>query len=265
MEIKKVIELLKRSLEELQTNPKIKEVEGGIFLTWKWKVRAILVNGLGVNARLPVSQWDTATAGLPMPDSIIDPGYQRGMFGRRFEKAMPNVEATLLSIIWQLETFGLPYVPNNPETSKPKAFIAHGPKNNALNKLKEFLRALGVTPLVIEDEPSEGRSIDQQIDYYLGEADVAVIFGTADDTELKDGKLYPRRNVCIEIGRFQERFPNRIVYLLEEGASLPTNVNDNVYARFSNENMEAAFQKIALELNAFGLLIPTQIDKEQLS
>jgi predicted nucleotide-binding protein len=116
--------------------------------------------------------------------------------------------------------------------------------------------------LVIEEEPSEGRSINEQVDFYLEQADCAIVLGTADDKKLKDGKLYPRRNVCIEIGRFQERFPNRIIYLLEEGASLPSNISEKVYARFSQDSMDEALLKTARELRAFGLLKTSKAEKE---
>ena len=136
----------------------------------------------------------------------------------------------------------------------PKVFVAHGGKSEARDKLYRFLIALGITPLVIEEEPKEGRSVNEQVEYCSKQADCAVILGTADDKELKDGKLYPRRNVCIEIGRFQEKFHNRIIYLLEEGASFPSNISEKLYTRFTEESMDEAFIAVARELRAFGIL-----------
>lgn len=139
-------------------------------------------------------------------------------------------------------------------TEPPKVFIAHGGKSEARDKLCSFLSALGVIPLVIEKEPKEGRSVNQQVEYCLEQADCSIVLGTADDKELKDGKLYPRRNVHVEIGRFQERFPRRIIYLLEEGASFPSNISEKLYTRFSQQSMDEAFISVARELKAFGLL-----------
>ena len=196
-----------------------------------------------------------------MPDSIIDPGYEAAMFERRFKEELPTVERTMQNIIWQLETFGTPYVPSKEERVSPKTFIAHGPKSKPLEKLCRFLITLGVQPIVIEEEPSEGRSIDQQVEIYLEQADCAIVFGTADDKELKDGKLYPRRNVCIEIGRFQERFTSKIIYLLEEGASLPSDVSEKIHERFNQESMEEAFVKVTRELKAFGLVTASKLEE----
>jgi len=141
-----------------------------------------------------------------------------------------------------------------PFLQHPKIFIAHGGKSEARNKLCIFLKALGVEPLVIEDEPIEGRSVNEQVEYYLKQADCSLVLGTADDKELKDGKLYPRRNVYIEIGRFQERFPKRIIFLLEDGGSYPSDISEKIYTHFSQQSMDNAFIAIARELKTFKIL-----------
>jgi len=145
--------------------------------------------------------------------------------------------------------------PQRIDTEPPKAFIAHGGKSKARDKLYRFLTALGVTSFIIEEEPKEGRSVNEQVEYYSEQADCAIILGTADDKELKDGKLYPRRNVYIEIGRFQEKFPNRIIYLLEEGASFPSDISEKLYTPFTQQSMDEALITVVRELKKFGLII----------
>jgi len=139
-----------------------------------------------------------------------------------------------------------------PRRDKPKAFIAHGPLTEPLNKLCEFLEELGVKPLVVERLPSEGRSVNENVEHYLGQADCGIVLATADD--LVDGRYQPRGNVNIEIGRFQERFGGKVVFLLEEDAAFPTNVEEKVWERFSQSSMDKAFLKLVRELRAFGLL-----------
>lgn len=153
--------------------------------------------------------------------------------------------------------------PQRTNTEHPKTFIAHGGKSEARDKLCRFLTALGVTPFIIEEEPKEGRSVNEQVEYYSEQADCAIILGTADDKELKDGKLYPGRNVHIEIGRFQEKFSNRIIYLLQEGASFPSDISEKLSTRFTHENMDEAFITVARELKLFGLIKPVKPNKEQ--
>lgn len=258
-----MIRLLRERLEQLRSDQTVKQFSGGTFSAWKGNVRAILLNGLGESAKVPSYQFESATRYLPMPDSAIIPGWQEESYEDMFNQKLPNVEATLANIIWQLETFGQPYVLSEKGEAVPKAFVAHGPMSKGLEKLQRFLITLGIQPLIIEEKPSEGRSINEQVEYYLEQADCAIVLGTADDKELKDGKLYPRRNVHIEIGRFQERFPDKIVYLLEEGASLPLNISEKVYTHFNQDNMEEAFFKVVRELIAFGLLKASKLGKEQ--
>ena len=136
----------------------------------------------------------------------------------------------------------------------PKAFIAHGGDSPALRKLKSFLEALGVQPLVVEEQPSEGRSVAENVDWYVRQADCAIILATKGDIDGKTGRFIPRGNVLIEIGKSQELFKDRIIYLLQAGTKLPTNISEKVRARFTTQNMDNAFIKIAKELKKFGIL-----------
>ena len=138
--------------------------------------------------------------------------------------------------------------------SPPKAFIAHGGESNALAKLEEFLDALGVESLIVEKKPSEGRSINQNVERYLEQADCAIVLATKGDIDGQTGEFLPRGSILIEIGRFQERFSEKTVYLLEEDTRFPSNVNEKIWERFTQDNMERAFLKIVKELRAFGII-----------
>ena len=54
---------------------------------------------------------------------------------------------------------------------QPAAFIAHGGKSGALDKLCDFLTNLGVQPLVVEELPTEGMLVDDKVNKYQREAD----------------------------------------------------------------------------------------------
>jgi predicted nucleotide-binding protein len=118
--------------------------------------------------------------------------------------------------------------------------------------------ALGVTPIIVEEQPSEGRSKDKNVEYYLKQCNCAVILATKGDVDGRTGEFIPRGNILNEVGRCQEIFPNRMVYLLEERVKFPTNIDEKVWERFTEESMDKAFIKIAKELRAFGLITPTK-------
>jgi len=136
----------------------------------------------------------------------------------------------------------------------PKAFIAHGGESIARRKLCEFLDALEIVPVIAEKEPSENRSVNEQVDWCLVQSDCAIVLATKGDIDGRTGNWIPRGNILIEIGKVQERFPRKTVYLLEEGATFPTNVSEKVWERFTHECMDRAFIKVAKELVAFGII-----------
>jgi predicted nucleotide-binding protein len=141
-------------------------------------------------------------------------------------------------------------------SGSPKAFIAHGGKTVARDRVQDFLMALGVTPIIVEEQPSEGRSKDKNVEHYLKQCDCAIILATKGDVDGQTGEFIPRGNILIEIGRCQEILHDRMIYLLEEGAKFPTDIDEKVWERFTKESMDKAFIKIAKELRAFGLIRP---------
>lgn len=136
----------------------------------------------------------------------------------------------------------------------PKAFIAHGGESAARDKLEDFLTALGVTPIIVEEQPSQGRSKDKNVEYYPKQCDCAIILATKGDVDGQTGEFIPRGNILIETGRFQEILPGRMIYLLEEGAKFPTNIDEKVWERFGEDCVDKALIKVAKELRAFGLI-----------
>ena len=137
----------------------------------------------------------------------------------------------------------------------PKAFIAHEGETQALNKLKTFLDALGVTYLIAEIEPSNGRVVEGQVDWTQGQADFAIILATKGKIVNKTtGKPQMGTNVADELGRARVAFRNRIILLLETGLEAHTNVGGIVRARFMPQSMDKAFEKIVNELKNWGFI-----------
>ena len=170
-----------------------------------------------------------------------------------YKKILWHRQIDILSIIQMHETLGTTSVTKE-YLQPPKAFIAHGGESPALDKLKRFLDALGVEPLVVEEQPSEGRSIAENVDYYASQSDLAIILATKGDIDGKTGSFIPRGNVLMEIGKSQGIFKEKIIYLLQAGTKFPTNVSEKVWGRFTSSQMDNAFIKIAKELKKFGIL-----------
>jgi len=147
------------------------------------------------------------------------------------------------------------------ESIPPKVFIAHGGESKALEKLCNFLEALGIKPIVAEVEPSEGRLTEGQVDECMREAACAIILATYGHiSNEKTGDKHPRLNVLDELGRCRAVFPNRTILLLQKGVELPSNVSGIVYEHFAVQSMDRAFIKVARELTKFGLIRAVKVD-----
>lgn len=257
MELVNVIMLLKKKLEDLRKDASIRDFDGGGFRAWTQGVEAILIRGIGDPSTRLLEQFRKATRGLPMPDSIIDPGDRRVMYKRRFESKLLEVEAVLKSIVWELEAFGLPdaHVEAGIRQERTKVFIAHGGQTARLKKLCDFLRALRVDPVVAEWSASEGCWTEEDVDKRMGDADCDIVLAEYGGiVDVKTGAKHPRLNVVDELARSREKRPSRTILLLEKGVDLPSNVKGIVYEHFTKQNMEKAFIKVAKELVAFGII-----------
>ena len=248
MESSRLLELLKDALNEV---PRLRELPYGNsdYRLWRHKVEDILRAKFGVRSH-EFSRFFRSVTGFPFNSADLNQ--------KEYLRRLQEDETALKSIVWEVEVVG---AKAEPEAETPgeahKAFIAHGGKSAALNKLCSFLEALGVEPLVVEVEPSEGRLTEEQVDEYMKQADCAIILATYGHIEdVKTRKKHPRLNVVDELGRCRKVFLHRTVLLLEKGIDLPSNVSGIVHEHFTKQNMENAFIKLAKELRSFGLIKP---------
>jgi len=138
-------------------------------------------------------------------------------------------------------------------TRKIKVFISHGSSEVPLLRVERFLEALGVEPLIVKDQASEGKSINQAVKNYLSQADCAIILATQEN-EI-DNQGHTGENIINEEGWAKKYVEDRIIYLLEDKVDvIPSNFREKVYQRFSETNLSDAFIKIAKELKAFGFI-----------
>jgi hypothetical protein len=171
-----------------------------------------------------------------------------------YQRGLDFAEGVLTSARSQLESHGVDAIltASRIRTDGARIFVSHGKETIALGKVERFLRAVGAHPIIVVRGPSEGMSVDDLVETRLNEADCAIILATADDDI--SGKKQPRLNVIHEIGLAQEKLQNKVIYLIEEGCEFPSNVQPKVWENFTQQNMEAAFEKIMKEMRAFGLL-----------
>jgi predicted nucleotide-binding protein len=252
MQGEKTIKLLRERLEEHKKLLDKRVFESSVdyhyyFHEWRAETEYALSQLFGENSK-ELKRFRNAAA-LPHLK-----GTHAQLNVHRF-KSMMRAKAELKAIISSIEKYGIPEKQEG--AIPPKVFIAHGGKSASLNKLCSFLEALGVGPLVAEIEPSEGRSTEGQVNKYMRQAHCAIILATYGHiVDEETHEKHPRLNVVDELGRCRKIFPHRTILLLEKGVDLPSNVSGIVRERFTKQNMEKAFIKVAVELRAFGLIRP---------
>lgn len=135
---------------------------------------------------------------------------------------------------------------------KKNIFISHGPETEALKKVEDYIRDLGLNPIIAEKKPTEGRDIDPDVIEKMHKCDAVIILGTGDDA-IDTNTKQPRGNVISEI-RLAEQKNKNIVYLLEKNAKFPSLHSSKAWETFEQCNMEKAFAKIAREFIAFKII-----------
>jgi len=249
MEIQKALELLRQYQDEIK-HLKTLPPHNNEYRLWQDKVNVVLEAAFGkdsdeyknLNPKIYVT-WQKSEA------------EEQEEYLRDLEER----ELGITKILQKYEILGIPTTSGVGGGNLPSVFIAHGGKTAARDKLEDFLTVLGVTPIIVEEQPSQGRSKDKSVEYYLKQCDCAIILATKGDVDGRTGEFIPRGNILIEIGRCQEILPDRMIYLLEEGAKFPTNIDEKVWERFTQESIDKAFIKVAKELRAFGLIRATKL------
>jgi len=248
----KATTLLKQKLKEADA-PALGSDEYS-FTQWVQEVEGILANFFGDDSRQLKNFKDSVGKEVFVQHFY---GGEDTEYGKR---QIAHAKAALNAILSEIEEFGLPETQEATTSSKPKAFIAHGGETKALEKLKSFLDALGIEPLIVEEQAIEGRLTESQVEHYLQQADCGIVLATQGGIiDAKSGSKHPRLNVIDELGRLRKACPDKTILLLERGTELPSNVSRIVHISFTRNNMEKAFSKVAKELRAFGIIRATTI------
>lgn len=189
----------------------------------------------------------------PLPSNFDSNGSYFGSFLQRLSLEFKNLgidEATpekILDTKKEIKMIG----------AEPKAFIVHGGRSGILDKLREFIEALGIKPVIVELSPTRGMTVDEKVNKYIKDADCGIVLATKGgivDTTGNKLKQHPRLNVIDELERLRAALPEKTILLVERGVDLPSNISGLTYEPFVGQSMDRAFTAIARELTEFGIL-----------
>ena len=140
-----------------------------------------------------------------MPDSADQGRYVRGL-----ESAASVIESMIDEIEEYWEDDDQPISapsagPNGPEITN-EVFIVHGSDDGAKETVARFLTKLGLDPIVLHEQPNQGRTIIEKFEQYA-KVGFAVVLLTPDDScadthQPGSSRPRPRQNVILELGFF---------------------------------------------------------------
>ena len=229
------IERLQRSAGQI---PDLQQRNHGTpdFQTWHRSTETALINAFGETNRhvdafkkISYTPWDALFSGGPNPD------YQRA-----YITGLTSAGALLKAAIEEVEEYWDDDVPvaldsGGTQTDMPlntgEVFVIHGQDHGIKETVARFLELLDLKPVILHEQPDEGRTIIEKFEYYANGFAVALL--TPDDVGGPDNEnLQPRarQNVILELGYFVGKFGRgRVCALKGEGVEVPSDYSGVLY------------------------------------
>jgi len=152
---------------------------------------------------------------------------------------------------------------------KKEIFISHGKDLKPMNELKSILTEFGLIPVILSEQPSEGKTVMEKLEAYSN-VGYAFVLLTPDDLGgfvetgsiwtrpkrlrkfLKTAHTRPRQNVVLEFGYFAGKLGrDKVACLLKKPVEQPSDMQGIVYLSFKESLMEIK-EEIGKELKAAG-------------
>ena len=169
-----------------------------------------------------------------------------------FDSGLRYARASLVGYRYSVERLAV----EEPVRGTPYIFVSHGgPTMTHVYLVRDFLAALGLSPVIVRELPNLNLSVNEKVRYYVGLCTGAIALATAEDETISQEER-TRPNVENEIGMLQtaENIGARIIYLKEPTVTFASNYAEKAWIGFVKERVQDAFVDIAKELRAFGFI-----------
>lgn len=127
------------------------------------------------------------------------------------------------TMIEEIQSFSIGENPANPQphtvNKGQKIFIVHGHDNEMVEASARFVTKLGFEPIILREQPNQGRTIIEKFEDYANVDFAIVLFSPDDLGKSKDAdKLNPRprQNVVFELGFFIGKLGRKNVVVLHK-------------------------------------------------
>lgn len=164
---------------------------------------------------------------------ILSEGTSEHTFHKAYADGLRRASAVLRSMIDEIEEYWDDDVqPSASDTHAgaeqsavgTRVFVAHGRDDGVKQMVARFIGNLGLDPVILQEQPNEGRTIIEKLEESAQSVAYAIILCTPDDlgglvTDADAGALQPRmrQNVVFELGFFTGAIGRSRVCLLAKG------------------------------------------------
>ena len=155
----------------------------------------------------------------------------------------------------QTHTVGEPPSVAEPVTSK-QVFVVHGRDDAAKHTVARYLEGLDLEPVILQEQPSEGRTIIEKFEEYA-QVGFAVVLCTPDDVGALESdqeklKPRPRQHVVLEWGFFLGKIGRkRVCALFKDDVEIPSDYDGVIYIQL--DDFGGWRMDLAKEMRAAGL------------
>lgn len=164
-------------------------------------------------------------------------------FQQMYVNGLESADALLQSLIDEVEEYWhdnpeppLPEPRDSRQSNTNRVFIIHGRDYGTRNAVTGLLRELGLEPVVLQDQASQGLTVIEKFERWA-EVDFAIALLTPDDVGGPQGDdLQPRarQNAIFELGYFIGKYGrDRVCALVKATPEIPSDYSGVVYIEFN--------------------------------
>lgn len=250
------LQLLSAQLEKARALLKARPLSDVDFEKWQTVAHNYLVQAFGSASENVSRVMDEGGYSIPYE---ADEEWWEDRRADRLSSMAGQLEALIEVLHTEISLATPPRAEASLPISTSRVFLVHGRDQGALQETARFLEHLGLQPIVLQEQPNEGRTIIQK---FLDYSDVgfAVVLLTPDDRggsadEPPDNyNLRARQNAILELGYFLRALgPKHVCALYFEGVELPSDIQGVLYVVFDKAGGWKFL--LAREMKAAGLSV----------